>query len=166
MVNIVMGPEGSGKTKLLIDAISRALKTESGSMVCIEKGHTLRYDVDHRVRLIDASEYSIQELYAAAGLSSGLHARVILILRIFSSTICIIFRAQGPVETENFLDWCNLFSAENGVAFTLRLPTAPAIRRSISHVIWTEIYEKRLPSGRWQALSVKDLVEFRPTGVK
>ena len=49
MVNIVMGPEGSGKTKLLIDAISRALKTESGSMVCIEKGHTLRYDVDHRV---------------------------------------------------------------------------------------------------------------------
>ena len=54
MVNIVMGPEGSGKTKLLIDAISRALKTESGSMVCIEKGHTLRYDVDHRVRLIDA----------------------------------------------------------------------------------------------------------------
>ena len=40
MVNIVMGPEGSGKTKLLIDAISRALKTESGSMVCIEKGHT------------------------------------------------------------------------------------------------------------------------------
>ena len=37
MVNIVMGPEGSGKTKLLIDAISRALKTESGSMVCIEK---------------------------------------------------------------------------------------------------------------------------------
>ena len=30
MVNIVMGPEGSGKTKLLIDAISRALKTESG----------------------------------------------------------------------------------------------------------------------------------------
>ena len=28
MVNIVMGPEGSGKTKLLIDAISRALKTE------------------------------------------------------------------------------------------------------------------------------------------
>ena len=28
MVNIVMGPEGSGKTKLLIDAISRALKTD------------------------------------------------------------------------------------------------------------------------------------------
>ena len=26
MVNIMMGPEGSGKTKLLIDAISRAVR--------------------------------------------------------------------------------------------------------------------------------------------
>ena len=120
MVNIVMGPEGSGKTKLLIDAISRALKTESGSMVCIEKGHTLRYDVDHRVRLIDASEYSIKSYTLLQGFISGLH--------------------------ENFLDWCNLFSAETAWRLRLRLPTTPAIRRSISHVIWTEIYEKRLPS--------------------
>ena len=59
MVHIIMGPEGSGKTKMLIDAIHQALKEESGSMVCIEKGSTLRFDVDHRVRLIDAGEYAL-----------------------------------------------------------------------------------------------------------
>lgn len=37
MVHIIMGPEGSGKTKRLIDAIHQALKDETGSMVCIEK---------------------------------------------------------------------------------------------------------------------------------
>ena len=67
MVHIIMGPEGSGKTKMLIDAIHQALKEESGSMVCIEKGSTLRFDVDHRVRLIDAGEYA-RQLYVPEGL--------------------------------------------------------------------------------------------------
>ena len=30
------------------------------------------------------------------------------------------------METENFLDWCNLFSAENGVAFTFTLADDPS----------------------------------------
>ena len=47
MVNIMMGPEGSGKTKLLIGALNQAVQRESGSIVCIEKGDTLRFDVDH-----------------------------------------------------------------------------------------------------------------------
>lgn len=48
MVNIMMGPEGSGKTKLLINAINNSVKHETGSMVCIESGNALRFDVDHR----------------------------------------------------------------------------------------------------------------------
>ena len=121
MVNIVMGPEGSGKTKLLIDAISRALKTESGSMVCIEKGHTLRYDVDHRVRLIDASEYSPGSYTFLKGFLSGLHAGNFDISHIFIDNLYKISRSKNPSETENFLDWCSVFSAENSVAFTLTI---------------------------------------------
>ena len=34
MVNIMMGPEGSGKTKLLIGALNQAVQRESGSIVC------------------------------------------------------------------------------------------------------------------------------------
>lgn len=94
MVNIVMGPEGSGKTKLLIDAISRALKTESGSMVCIEKGHTLRYDVDHRVRLIDASEYSIKSYTLLQGFISW-PMRVIL-KAVFFTMSATPERSQSP----------------------------------------------------------------------
>ena len=94
MVNIVMGPEGSGKTKLLIDAISRALKTESGSMVCIEKGHTLRYDVDHRVRLIDASEYSIKSYTLLQGFISGLHAGNFDITHVFIDNLYSLSKSK------------------------------------------------------------------------
>ena len=67
MVNIMMGPEGSGKTKLLINAIQQIRSsTRAGSMVCIENGNALRFDVDHRVRLIDASEYAFWKLYVPA----------------------------------------------------------------------------------------------------
>ena len=97
MVNIVMGPEGSGKTKLLIDAISRALKTESGSMVCIEKGHTLRYDVDHRVRLIDASEYSIKSYTLLQGFISGLHAGNFDITHIFIDSLYKVANCEGDI---------------------------------------------------------------------
>lgn len=121
MVTIMMGPEGSGKTKQLIAAINNALKKESGSMVCIEKGHTLRYDVDHRVRLIDASEYSPGSYTFLKGFLSGLHAGNFDISHIFIDNLYKISRSKNPSETENFLDWCSVFSAENGVAFTITI---------------------------------------------
>ena len=56
MVKAIVGLKGSGKTKQLIDSINTAIKTESGSMVCIEKGSALTFDIDYRVRLIDLTK--------------------------------------------------------------------------------------------------------------
>ena len=122
MVNIMMGPEGSGKTKQLIAAINKALQKESGSMVCIEKGQTLRFDVDHRVRLIDASEYSVDNYELLRGFISGLHAGNFDIVHIFIDNLYKLSRTKDPLAAERFLDWCSVFSAENGVAFTLTIP--------------------------------------------
>lgn len=46
MVKLIMGLKGSGKTKQLVTDINEAVKNETGSMVCIEKGTKLRYDID------------------------------------------------------------------------------------------------------------------------
>ena len=126
MVNIMMGPEGSGKTKLLINAINNSVKHETGSMVCIENGNALRFDVDHRVRLIDASEYASGSYTFLRGFLSGLHAGNFDITHIFVDNLYKIARSKDPVETENFLDWCSLFSAEKGVAFTFTIPGEPS----------------------------------------
>ena len=53
MVKLIMGLKGSGKTKQLLHDINEAVKNEAGSVVCIEKGTKLRFDLDIRVRLID-----------------------------------------------------------------------------------------------------------------
>ena len=59
MVKLIMGLKGSGKTNQLVQDINNAVKDETGSFVCIEKGTKLRYDIDMRVRLIDFQEYKL-----------------------------------------------------------------------------------------------------------
>lgn len=122
MVNIMMGPEGSGKTKLLIGALNTAVQRENGSIVCIEKGDTLRYDVSHRIRLINICEYAYGGYAFLRGFISGLHAGNFDITHIFIDNLYKLSQDDDPKDTENFLDWCSVFSAENSVAFTFTIP--------------------------------------------
>ena len=126
MVNIMMGPEGSGKTKQLIGALNQAVQKESGSIVCMEKANTLRFDVDHRVRLIDIKDYAYGGYSFLRGFISGLHAGNFDITHIFIDNLYKLSQDDDPKDTENFLDWCSVFSAENGVAFTLTIAGEPA----------------------------------------
>ena len=115
MVNIMMGPEGSGKTKQLIGALNQAVQKESGSI-----------DVDHRVRLIDIKDYAYGGYSFLRGFISGLHAGNFDITHIFIDNLYKLSQDDDPKDTENFLDWCSVFSAENGVAFTLTIAGEPA----------------------------------------
>ena len=121
MVRLIMGANGAGKTKQLIHDINESVKNEAGSMVCIEKGTKLRYDIDIRVRLIDYQEYSMGSLSFLKGFISGLHAGNFDITHIFMDNLYKLAQSSDPKETENFLDWCSVFSAENSVAFTLTI---------------------------------------------
>ena len=121
MVKLIAGLKGSGKTKQLIHDINESVKNEAGSMVCIEKGTKLRYDIDIRVRLIDYQEYSMGSLSFLKGFISGLHAGNFDITHIFMDNLYKLAQSSDPKETENFLDWCSVFSAENSVAFTLTI---------------------------------------------
>ena len=121
MVKLLMGLKGSGKTKQLVQDINESVKNETGSMVCIEKGTKLRYDIDIRVRLIDYQEYMMGSLTFLKGFISGLHAGNFDITHIFMDNLYKLAQSSDPKETENFLDWCSVFSAENSVAFTLTI---------------------------------------------
>ena len=121
MLNLIVGNKGSGKTKRMIDMINESLKISKGDIVCIEKGDTLRFDVDHKVRLIDIKEYAYGGYPFLRGFISGLHAGNFDITHIFIDNLYKLSQDSDPKETENFLDWCSVFSAENSVAFTLTI---------------------------------------------
>ena len=121
MVNIMMGPEGSGKTKLLIGALNQAVQRESGSIVCIEKGDTLRFDVDHKVRLIDIKEYAYGGYPFLRGFISGMYAGNYDISHVFVDNLCKIAHSKEDRQIENFLDWLDRFSEKNEVKFTVTM---------------------------------------------
>lgn len=74
MIKLIIGNKGSGKTKVLINKVNSAVQSTSGHVVCIEKGMKLTFELDHKVRLIDADEYSIQGYDAFYGFVTGVLA--------------------------------------------------------------------------------------------
>ena len=59
MVRLIMGANGAGKTKQLIELIHASVDSESGSVVCIEPSRDMTYDISYNVRLVNASDYNV-----------------------------------------------------------------------------------------------------------
>ncbi|MBR4131765.1 MAG: hypothetical protein IKT99_02195 [Oscillospiraceae bacterium] len=124
MVKVIVGQKGSGKTKELIEAISNAVKTESGSIVCIEKGNSLRYDVSYHVRLVDAKEYQIRTFDQLTGFVSGLHAGNFDITHIFIDNLYKLLH-NDRAQAAEFCRWCESFGEKNHINFTLAISDDP-----------------------------------------
>ena len=121
MVKVIMGLKGSGKTKQLIESINSAVQTEAGNIVCIEKKDNLRFDISHRVRLIEANEYDIDSFYFLKGFICGLHAGNFDISHIFIDGLYKIACSTDLKEAEEFLLWCDSFGKLNSMDFTVTL---------------------------------------------
>ncbi len=121
MVKVIMGVKGSGKTKQLIEAINKAVDTEAGNIVCIEKKDNLRFDISHRVRLIEANEYKVDSFGFLKAFICGLHAGNFDISHIFIDGLYKIACSTELSEAEAFLTWCDSFGKLNSIDFTVTL---------------------------------------------
>ena len=74
MLKLIIGVKGTGKTKTLIGMVNDAVAASKGSVICIEKGDKLRYDVKYQARLIDTNEYFIDDAQSLFGFVSGIFA--------------------------------------------------------------------------------------------
>ena len=74
MIKLLVGVKGTGKTKALIAAVNEALETSKGYVVCIEKGSTLRHEINYKVRLVNTDDYLIDNGAALGGLVAGILA--------------------------------------------------------------------------------------------
>lgn len=74
MIKLFIGAKGSGKTKTLIELVNNAANTSNGSVVCIEKGDKLRFDITSKARLIDTDSYGIADAEKLTGFIAGILA--------------------------------------------------------------------------------------------
>ena len=74
MLKLIIGAKGSGKTKTLIELVNSALKETNGTVVCIEKGDKLKFDISYHCRLIDTDQYVIKNAETLYGFVAGILA--------------------------------------------------------------------------------------------
>ena len=74
MIKLIVGNKGSGKTKAMIEKANAAAAASKGNVVCIEKGLQLTYDLSHKVRLIDVTQYGVKGYGAYCGFICGVMA--------------------------------------------------------------------------------------------
>ncbi len=74
MIKLITGKRGTGKTKILIDAIHDAENKSNGNVVAIQKGSSLNTDITPKVRLVNIEDYAIDGVDAFYGFISGVLA--------------------------------------------------------------------------------------------
>ena len=122
MVRVIMGVKGTGKTKQMIDLINTAVQNEHGNVVCIERGPKLTYDINYKIRLVEASHYDMGSYDFLKGFISGLYAGNYDITHIFIDSLTKIVGSEATDHAvEDFLDWLNSFSEKNNIKFTVTI---------------------------------------------
>ena len=124
MVKLIIGLKGTGKTKTLIEMVNNAAKESHGSVVCLELGDKLRYDINYQVRLVDVSEYGVDETQKLVGFVAGMYASNHDITHIFIDSALKICKndVDGFV---NFFESAARLAETNGFDLVVTSSIAP-----------------------------------------
>ena len=93
MIQVIAGKKGSGKTKRLIDLTNTTAREAAHDVVFLDDDNRYMFDVDHKVRFINAEDYHIHNADMFIGFLCGM----------LSSNFDI-----GTVFIDAFLNLCHL----------------------------------------------------------
>ncbi len=94
--------------------VNTAAEESEGSVICIEKGNKLRYDISYHARLVDIQDYSIENGEALYGFVTGVCASNYDIKHIFIDSALKI--CQNDVSSfENFINKSAVFADKNSI---------------------------------------------------
>ena len=72
MVQLIVGKKGKGKTKQLLDKVNNEVKNVAGNIVYLDKSAKHMYELNNKVRLIDVSQYAIENNSEFLGFVCGI----------------------------------------------------------------------------------------------
>ena len=72
MVQLIVGKKGKGKTIQLLDKVNSEVKDISGNIAYLDKSMAHMYELNNKVRMIDVSQYLIENASEFVGFVSGI----------------------------------------------------------------------------------------------
>ena len=121
MVTLLIGKKGTGKTKRLIAKANEAIVSSKVYVAVVARGLELRYDINHRARLIDVKEYGIKGVEMLSGFLSGVCAGNYDVTDIFVDTTMKILDTDDAQALESLITKLVPLSEHTGTHITLSI---------------------------------------------
>ncbi len=120
MVRVIMGLQGHGKTKQIIELTNKAA-AEEAAVACIERGTKLTYDVSHKARLIDVSGFFIESYAHLKAFICGLYSGNFDLSNVFIDSLYKVAKCDCVEDAEEFLLWAEAFGKEHNIDFVVTI---------------------------------------------
>ena len=122
MVQLIVGEKGKGKTKELLDKVNKEVKEANGTFVYLDKSRKHMYELNNKVRLIDMSEYDIQNSSEFLGFISGVVSQDNDLEKMFLDSFLKIYKMEyNDEELGEVMERLDTMGKKYGVSFVVSL---------------------------------------------
>ncbi len=100
MVQLIVGVKGKGKTKVLLDKVNAQIQAVEGNIVYLDKSTKHMYELNNKIRLIDVSDYMIENADAFLGFILGIVSQDHDLQQMYLDSFLKISHLEGADITE------------------------------------------------------------------
>ena len=124
MIQVIAGKKGSGKTKRLIDLTNTTAKEAANDVVFLDDDNRYMFDVDHKVRFINAEDYHIHNADMFIGFLCGMLSSNFDIGTVFIDAFLNLCHTKLE-DTEEVVKTLAELGTKHNVDFVLSLSADP-----------------------------------------
>ena len=118
MVQLIVGVKGKGKTKVLLDKVNAQIQNVEGNIVYLDKSTKHMYELNNKIRLINVSDYMIDNSDAFVGFILGIISQDHDLQQMYLDSFLKIAKLEGKDITET-IQKLEAISEKFKVDFTL-----------------------------------------------
>ena len=126
MVQILAGEKGEGKTKILIDLANESVSTSDGDVIYIDDDKRHIYDLNHKIRFVEVSEFPLANYRELIGFIHGIFSQNSDITKVFVDGIFKIVQSLGDEDLIKLVTRLDSMSKAYNVDFVLAGNVDPA----------------------------------------
>ena len=120
MVQLIVGVQGKGKTKILLDKVNSQVQIVEGNIAYLDKNTKHMYELNNKIRLIDVSEYSLKNADEFVGFVQGIISQDHDLQQMYLDSFIKIAKLEGADITETIKE-LEVISEKFKVDFTVNV---------------------------------------------
>lgn len=100
MVHLIIGNKGKGKTKYLLDKVNSEVRDTLGNICYLDKSTKHMFELNNRVRLINVSDFNIENTDQFIGFVSGIISQDHDLVQMYFDSFLKVAKLEGKDITD------------------------------------------------------------------